>query len=364
MSRAIQLARRRSSDASRTTIEASAGTTPAKATSFSFGDPEPVLSRRDFMDSFECWRNGRWYTPPIDLTGLGRARFASPHHASAIQLRINLMNAHFVTHRWLDSATFEGLVLDYLVMGNAYANRVNNIARRPMRIDRPLAKYVRRGTEVGRFFELNNAHGFGALGEIEFEPGSVLQIKAPDLNQDIYGVPEYIGALQSTFLNESATIFRRRYYENGSHAGFILYSTDSQVNQQDVDGLRAALKASKGPGNFRNVFLHAPGGKKDGIQLIPISEVAAKDEFLGIKNTSRDDILAAWRTPPQLLGIVPANAGGFGDVGKAADVFYMQEIEPLQQRFLAINEWLGEEVVAFKPYDRRSPGTTPAAANS
>lgn len=345
-------AKRASSAASSAVINMKADA--KSVSSFTFGAPEPVLNRRDFMDSFECWRNGRWYTPPIDLTGLTRARFASPHHASAIQIRINLLKAHFIPHPWLSAATFEGLVLDFLVLGNAYPQRIENIAGRPLRIERPLAKYVRRGVEAGRFFQINNDRGFGPQREVELEPDSVLQLAAPDLNQDIYGVPEYIGALQSTFLNESATIFRRRYYENGSHAGFILYSTDAQIDQQDVDGLRDALKASKGPGNFRNVFLHAPGGKKDGIQLIPISEVAAKDEFLGIKNTSRDDILAAWRTPPQLLGIVPANAGGFGDVRTAADVFYPQEIEPLQSRFTAINDWLGTEVVKFQEYQPRA----------
>lgn len=40
--------------------------------------------------------------------------------------------------------------------------------------------------------------------------------------------------------------------------------------------MRAALKSAKGLGNFRNLFYYAPHGKKDGIQLIPVSEVAAK----------------------------------------------------------------------------------------
>lgn len=62
-----------------------------------------------------------------------------------------------------------------------------------------------------------------------------------------------------------------------------------------------------------------PNGKKDGLQLIPISEVAAKDEFIGIKNVTRDDVLAAHRVPPQLLGIIPQNSGGFGDIGKAKE---------------------------------------------
>lgn len=126
--------------------------------------------------------------------------------------------------------------------------------------------------------------------------------------------------MQSALLNESATLFRRKYYNNGSHAGFILYLTDPKVND-DVDAIREALKKSRGPGNFRNLFLHSPDGKKDGLQLIPVSEVAAKDEFSGIKNITRDDMLAALRVPPPLMGIVPQNAGGFGDIEKAATVW-------------------------------------------
>lgn len=51
------------------------------------------------------------------------------------------------------------------------------------------------------------------------------------------------------------------------------------------------------------------------------------------------------------MGVVPANAGGFGDVEKAAAVFHAFEIEPLQERFMAINDWLGEEVIRFRPFE-------------
>lgn len=53
--------------------------------------------------------------------------------------------------------------------------------------------------------------------------------------------------------------------------------------------------------NFRNLFMYSPNGKKDGLQIIPLSEVAAKDEFLNIKNVSRDDMMAAHRVPPQIF---------------------------------------------------------------
>jgi len=104
-------------------------------------------------------------------------------------------------------------------------------------------------------------------------------------------------------------------------------------------------------GNFRNLFMYAPNGKKDGLQLMPISEVAAKDEFLNIKNVSRDDQLAGHRVPAQLMGIIPNNTGGFGDVEKAAKVFAANEIQPLQDIFTDLNDQLGEKVFEFKPYN-------------
>lgn len=185
----------------------------------------------------------------------------------------------------------------------------------------------------------------------EFAPGSVHHLMEPDVSQEIYGVPEYLSAMQSGFLNEAATLFRRRYYLNGSHAGFVFYLSEPTMSDEDTTAIREALRESRGVGNFRNLFINAPNGKKDGVQIMPISEVAAKDEFLGIKNTTRDDILAAHRVPPQLIGVVPMNSGGFGDVGKAAWIFFMNEIEPIQQHMLELNDWMGEEVVAFEPYE-------------
>lgn len=202
---------------------------------------------------------------------------------------------------------------------------------------------MRRGVEEGEYFQVRA----GRI-EHEFAPGSVFQLREPDPDQEIYGLPEWMPAVQSALLNESATLFRRKYYNNGSHAGFILYLTDAQVADGDVGALREALKSARGPGNFRNLFLHSPNGKKDGLQLIPVSEVAAKDEFTGIKGVTRDDILAALRVPPQLLGIVPQNSGGFGSIRDAVEVWTATELEPLQAMAAEVNYWAGEQVVAFQ----------------
>ena len=71
----------------------------------------------------------------------------------------------------------------------------------------------------------------------QFDKGRVFHLMEPDVNQELYGVPQYLSALQSAWLNEAATLFRRKYYKNGSHAGFVFYMTDAAANTQDVDNL-------------------------------------------------------------------------------------------------------------------------------
>lgn len=322
---------------------------PAAMQAFSFGDPEPVLNRRELLDMIECVHNGRWYEPPVPLDGLARAYRVSPHHSSAIALKRNLLVSSFDPTPMLSRKAFAAAAQDHLVFGNAYLEQRPNLLGATMRLDHALAKYTRRGLIAGQFFFIP---GYGQ--ETEFRRGSVVQIAQADVNQEIYGVPEYLSALQSALLNEAATLFRRRYYLNGSHAGYILYAT-GEIDENDTTALRAALKASKGPGNFKNLFVHAPNGKEGSLKILPIAEVGAKDEFLGIKNATRDDVLAAHRVPPQLLGIVPAQgSSGFGNPLQATDMFFELEIEPLQATWLDLNDELGFEAVRFKPRAARA----------
>ena len=65
------------------------------------------------------------------------------------------------------------------------------------------------------------------------------------------------------------------------------------------------------------------------------------DGLMGPLNTMATDV----------MGMLPNNVGGFGDVEKAAKVFARNEIAPLQARMAhAINTWAGTTVCSFKPY--------------
>ena len=92
----------------------------------------------------------------------------------------------------------------------------------------------------------------------------------PDVAQEVYGLPEWIAALQSGLLAENATLFRRRYYLNGAHAGFVFYLSEPLADAETASSVKRALNSARGKGNFRNMFINIPNGKKDGVQILSL----------------------------------------------------------------------------------------------
>lgn len=321
---------------------------------FSFGEPEAVLDRRELFDLFETVHNGRWYEPPVPFATLAKTYRMAPHHQSAVLLKRNQLVKHFVPSRWLSRAEFSRWALDWIMFGNGYLEDVPNMNGRTAMLKCSPAAFTRVGIKPGQFWFLRGLDRINARNAHEFELGRVHHLIEPDLLQEIYGMPEYLSGLHSGLLNEAATIFRRRYFKNGSHAGYILYVSEEGFTTADSDKVRQAMRDAKGPGNFRNLYLHIPKGKKDGVQVIPIGEATAKDEFLAIKDVTAQDLLVAHRTPPILVAMMPKNTGGFGNVLDAMDIFFENEIEPIQQRMLEVNDWLGLEAVRFTPRQQRA----------
>lgn len=313
---------------------------------FTFGEPVPVLDKRDILDYVECIDNGQWYEPPVSFSGLAKSMRAAVHHSSPIYVKRNILASTFIPHPLLSQQDFSRFVLDFLVFGNAFLEKRLSVSGKTLKLETSPAKYTRRGVEHDTYWYIQNY-----TKPHQFAPGSVFHLLEPDINQELYGMPEYLSALNSAWLNESATLFRRKYYQNGAHAGYIMYVTDAAQSSTDVEALRKAMRDSKGLGNFKNLFFYAPNGKADGIKIVPLSEVATKDDFFNIKKVSATDLLDAHRIPFQLMGGKPENAGSIGDVEKVAKVFVRNELTPLQNRITEINAWMDEEVIIFQNYN-------------
>ncbi|HFZ1373990.1 TPA: phage portal protein [Klebsiella pneumoniae] len=321
-------------------------TAPQKVEAFTFGEPSAVLDRRDILDYVECVNNGKWFEPPVSFNGLAKSLRAAVHHSSPIYVKRNILASTFIPHPLLSQQDFSRFALDFLVFGNAFLEQRKSVTGRPLKLETSPAKYTRRGIEEDVYWwvpSFDQPH--------PFSPGSVFQLLEPDINQELYGMPEYLSALNSAWLNEAATLFRRKYYQNGAHAGYIMYVTDAAQSGTDVEALRDAMRSSKGLGNFKNLFFYAPHGKPDGIKIVPLSEVATKDDFFNIKKVSAADLLDAHRIPFQLMGGKPENVGSLGDIEKVAKVFVRNELIPLQDRMREVNAWAGQEVIRFKSYN-------------
>jgi len=293
---------------------------------FSFGE---LKNTSDYLDGimgaiFRTWHNGRYYEMPFSAKKIYDAQFLAPHHASAMQLKVNLLCDLFQPSKHLSLIEFRKFANNAIVQGNAYLEEIKVSDVVGFR-SRP-AMYTRRIDETRYgFFPIDKQ---GRLDLVEFKT-RLVHFVYDDLEQEFYGKPYYLPALASANLNNQATKFRDLYYRNGNHAGFILYMNDPAHSLEDVKALRQAMINSKGPGAFRNLFLYAPKGKKDGVQIIPVEAAQAQDKFMDIKNVSRGDLMAQHRIPPNMMAVDSPNAGGFGNITEAREAMIRNEIVPI-----------------------------------
>lgn len=310
--------------------------TQKKTICFSFGDPESVMDDgiNEYLGSY-LTHNGEYYQTPVPFMGLARLLDANAYHGTMLEFKGNMFLRAFKPSPAISRQTIRKVITDYLVFANAYLQKFYNSFGEVVLLKHLPALNMRQTKDKNIFCQLTNS---GKI--IKFHPGEVLHYKNYDVRQDIYGKPSYFGAIQSMLLQEDATLFRRKYYRNGAHMGYVFYSTSATLDPADEEALRKAISESKGAGNFKNLFLHIPDGKEKDVQILPVGDFSTRDELATIKSISRDDIIAAHRIPPALANIIPSVQGGFGDIEKADKVFMRNEIIPLRKDFNEINNLL------------------------
>lgn len=314
--------------------------TPAKqpVRAFTFGAPEAVLTDNigSYLGVFPS-NDGTLYTPPASRTGLAKLLRANAHHGAIPPFKRNLLLREFIPSRGFSLQAMSRSALDYMVFGETYLLRKRNAFGQVLELEHLPAINMRVKVKGGYAMLMPDGT------RLEFDQDEVEHIFNYDVEQNIYGIPDYLGGLQALLLNEAATLFRRRYYNNGAHVGYIFYSNDPNMSQEDEDALQAQIAGSKGVGNFRSMFVNIPGGSEKAIQIIPVGDFQAKDELEKVKNITRNDVIAAWRMNPALAGIIPENSAGFGDIEKIDRVYTNNEIRPICQMFNQVNDTLRED---------------------
>ncbi|PWC18230.1 phage portal protein [Brenneria corticis] len=296
-----------------------------KMSIITFGKPEPVLTTG--TDYHDIWYDNNFdhYTLPIDRLALAQLINLNGQHGGIVYARRNMVISDYqgggLTHDEIGSAVF-----DYLTFGDIAILKVRNGWGAVVDLVPLPALYTRR-RKTDEFVVLQDGE------PLVYPVDDVIFIKMYDPQQQIYGLPDYIGGIHSALLNSEAVIFRRRYYHNGAHTGGILYTSDPNMTDEIEEEIERQLTSSKGIGNFSTILVNIPNGDKEGVQFIQMGDISAKDEFANVKNISAQDVLNAHRFPAGLCGIIPQNAAGLGDPEKARDTYRKDEIIPIQRRF-------------------------------
>lgn len=299
------------------------------------GEPEGVLSS-SILSSLGTFLNpsGNYYIPPVDMEGLSKLRNAIPHHGSAIIFRRNMLSYAYIPKGGLSAVAFMAAETDLLVFGNAYLKRLYNRFGIGAGLEHVPAINMRRSGKDGVYIQLQPS----PAGNIEFQKDEIIHIKEYDTTQQIYGLPDWMPALQSVLLNEDATLFRRKYYANGAHLGYIFYTSSPQLDTATQKALGKKIKESKGVGNFRSLYIHIPNGGEKSVQIIPVGDINQKDEFERIKNISAADVLVAHRVNGAMMAIIPTATGGFGDLDKITANYITNEVRPMAKIWESLNK--------------------------
>lgn len=310
------------------------------ATAFAFGDPEPVLdsSISDYLGVFAD-SNGLWYLPPVSLTGLAKTMYSNGTHATALEFKKNQLLANWKENPMIAREHIRAAFQDYDVFQNAYFLAIRNYLGGINRYVRLPAINMRVGTD-NNYFLLKTDGSF-----IEYRATDIVHLNGGDIRQSIYGVPIYFSGIQSILLGEAATLFRRKYYQNGAHTGYIMVTFD--LDKDKATQIQNAITQSKGPGNHRSMYLNMrstvagkPGLTKDRIQVIPVGDFGNKDEYDKIKSITQQDILNMHRVPAGLASIMAENAAGHGDLKNIREVYYDCETIPKQAIWQELNDHL------------------------
>lgn len=295
-----------------------------KMSLISFGDPEPVLPRATDYQAVSYDDFNKYYQPPVDRMALSELPNLNGQHGGILRARCNMVAGDFISGGGMTLEDMLAATTNLLTFGDVGFLKIRNQFGAVMRLVPLPSLYLRRRRDGGITILQSG-------GPLHYAPNDVIFVKLYDPRQQVYGLPDYLGGINSAMLNCDATTFRRRYYRNGAHLGYIFYSTDPNMSQEMENEVRQKIEQSKGAGNFRSMFINIPNGKPDGVKLIPIGDMGAKDEFVSIKNISMQDLLNAHRFPPGLAGMMPNNTGGFPDPEKSRAAYRKDEVLPLHR---------------------------------
>lgn len=297
---------------------------------------------------------------PLDLGTLLQATTMGPFHKRCLVFkRIAAIGSGYDTAgsaqavaNVLPTWDLRAMADDWLVFGNGYLEKETNVTGRVVRLHHVRANTLWKtpdGSWTQRLVDpVKDTPTWRAIPR-----NKIIHLREYSPLSDHYGVPDYIPALLPVALAYEADDFHRKFYQNGAHAGLIiLLKGVRNLTPAQRDEIKAQLGKTKGPGNFKSLFMCFKNSDVD-IEIKGVAkESPVKDDYAEVNKNTREKIISAHGVPPRLMNIIlDAKAGAMaGQVEEEMRLFNLSWAEPAQltlEEFL--NPWLPAPI-KFKPF--------------
>ncbi|WP_392433164.1 hypothetical protein ACF3VQ_01915 [Yersinia sp. HM-2024] len=109
-------------------------------------------------------------------------------------------------------------------------------------------------------------------------PGSIIKFLNGDTIRTFAEIDDIAAAIipadgKPVTLGREETVFRRRYYHNDAHAGFILYANESDFDDEMKGDVIREMEGLGGKVEFKNIFIYAPASDDKSQELAePIAD--------------------------------------------------------------------------------------------
>ena len=206
----------------------------------------------------------------------------------------------------------------------------------PLRPDRMKVIPDRKKKVAGYIY--NVGHG----NIITYAPQEILHLKYTDAKNEFYGVPPVSAVKNEITLDFNATVWNKKFFQNGAEPGGVL-QTDKSLTEQAYLRLRQNwYKRHKGLDKSHEVAI-----LEEGLKYQQITSKHADMQYFEMKTWVRDAILVAMRVPAVILGV--SQKLSVGTERDQKKTFWHDNIIPkLMKLGHVINSFLMPEDVEFE----------------
>jgi PBSX family phage portal protein len=306
---------------------------------------------------------------PLDLGVFTKAAVLGPYHARCLGMKLTAAIGNGYTiegdpegtdtaklktvQAVLSTAALRALAKDWIKFDNAFLEPERNVPGRIVRLHHARANTIWKKVEGGWAQRVQDV-GTGAITWRHIDERKLVHLHGYSELSDHYGVPDYLPALLPVALAYEADDFHRKFYQNGAHAGLIIFLRGlNNVGSKLEDEIKQKFQETKGPGHFKNIFL-AVKGKDVELEIKGVAkEAPVKDDYPEINKTSREKVLTAHGIPPRLASIIlDSKSGAMGgkELRDEMLLFNLSWVEPAQRELEEFLNPLLPYPIKFRPY--------------